>query len=170
MATSIFRAETKNLDELAKRFGKSRTAFTKVAREELNGYGRNVVQSIQRFAPRDKGNFASGFTYTVKKTEANTMALETTWTPRQRPKDLLWWLLRGTGIYGDRHRPITPKRAKFLAFPGANGQMVFRRSVRGMRGRDFLSQAHQDLGSMRRTVAQRIGALTIQMLTGRMGR
>lgn len=170
MATSIFRAETKNLDELAKRFGKSRTAFTKYARQELNQYGRLGVQFLQRDAPRDKGNFASGFTYKVEKTDGNTLATEIYWTPRDRPKELIYWLIKGTGIYGDRRRPITPKRAKFLAFPGSDGKMIFRRSVRGMRGRDFITPVHNQLAGLRRSLAQRVGALTIGLLTKRMGR
>lgn len=168
MATSIFRAETKNLDELAKRFGKSRTAFTKVAREEMNQYGRIVVQSIQKFAPRKEGNFASGFTYKVEKTQENTMRMLTTWTPRDRPKDLIYWLRFGTGIHGKYKRVIRPKGKKPFPIPVPGGT-AYRWSHRGMEGRDFIQAAFDDLPE-RRSLAQRIGALTVKTLLKRMGR
>lgn len=48
----------------------------------------------------------------------------------------------GTGLYGPRHRRITPKRAKFLVFTpkGARGK-VFARSVKGMPPNPFLTDA-----------------------------
>jgi len=168
MATSIFRAETKNLDELAKRFGKSRTAFTKVAREQLNSYGVNMVKNIQRDAPKKEGNFASGFAHKVEKRDG-AMQLSVTWTPRQRPKDLIWWLLRGTGIYGDRNRVIRPKGKKPFPIP-TEGGTIYRWSIRGMRGRDFITPVHEQMSTFRRSMAQKVGAMTMQMLLKRMGR
>lgn len=59
------------------------------------------------------------------------------------------WIHEGTGIYGPRRRPITPKSAKVLVFPsqkfGAKkgkfrGQVVVR-SVKGMRRNQFLKDA-----------------------------
>jgi hypothetical protein len=48
------------------------------------------------------------------------------------------YLHDGTGIYGPRGRPITPKRA--LVFR-VGGQLVFARQVRGIRGDKFLVNA-----------------------------
>jgi|SRR5699024_4644200 len=39
---------------------------------------------------------------------------------------------KGTGIYGPKGKPITPKRAKYLVFMGDHGQLVFAKSVKGM--------------------------------------
>lgn len=55
----------------------------------------------------------------------------------------------GTGVYGPRHRPITPKTAKVLVFPsGTYGAkrgkfkgLVVVRSVKGMRRNRFLKDA-----------------------------
>lgn len=48
----------------------------------------------------------------------------------------------GTGIYGPRHRPIRPKRAKFLRFrPKGGGRWVYARQVKGMRPNPFLTNA-----------------------------
>jgi len=51
------------------------------------------------------------------------------------------WVHDGTGIYGPRRRPITPKTSKVLAFTSASGDKVFVRSVRGMRRNQFLKDA-----------------------------
>lgn len=59
------------------------------------------------------------------------------------------YVRRGTGIYGPRRQRIVPKRAKALVFPSARygarrgkfaGKVVVR-SVKGMRGNDFLRPA-----------------------------
>jgi hypothetical protein len=40
---------------------------------------------------------------------------------------------KGTGIYGPKGRPITPKRAKFLRWVDVNtGKVMYRRSVKGV--------------------------------------
>ena len=50
----------------------------------------------------------------------------------------------GTGIYGPEKRPITPKTAKVLAFKGQDGQMIFRKNVRGMPARPYLKPAFEE--------------------------
>lgn len=169
MATSIFRAETKNLDELAKRFGKSRTAFTKVAREELNSYGANFVANLRNTSPKKEGNTASGFTHRVEKRDG-AMQLSVKWEPRDRPRDLIYWLRFGTGIYGKYKRVIRPKGKKPFPIPTEGGGTIYRWSIRGMKGRDFVEPAHEKLATFRRSMAQKIGALTMKTLLKRMGR
>ena len=59
------------------------------------------------------------------------------------------WIHDGTGLYGPRHRLITPKSGKVLVFPSARygakkGKfrgMVVVRSVKGMRRNQFLKDA-----------------------------
>lgn len=48
------------------------------------------------------------------------------------------WLDQGTGIYGPRNRPIRPVRAKYLRFTTRTGQVVYAKSVRGIRPTRFL--------------------------------
>ncbi|MCA1841581.1 MAG: HK97 gp10 family phage protein [Actinobacteria bacterium] len=50
-------------------------------------------------------------------------------------------VMKGTGIYGPRARPITPKRGKYLVFRGRDGGLVYARSVRGQRANPFLVNA-----------------------------
>lgn len=57
----------------------------------------------------------------------------------------------GTGIYGPRHRPITPKRASVLRWiPKGASKPAFARSVRGMRPRPYLVPALAAAGGRRR--------------------
>jgi len=52
------------------------------------------------------------------------------------------WVHDGTGIYGPRKMPITPKRAKALSFKSSTtGRRVTVRSVKGMRKNEFLKDA-----------------------------
>jgi len=52
------------------------------------------------------------------------------------------WVHDGTGIYGPRHQRIYPRTAKFLRFrPKGSRVFVYARSVAGMRGRPFLTDA-----------------------------
>ncbi len=48
----------------------------------------------------------------------------------------------GTGIYGPRHRMITPKHGRYLVFTPKGGKgVVFARAVRGMVPNPFLADA-----------------------------
>lgn len=54
----------------------------------------------------------------------------------------------GTGLFGPRHAPITPKNGNALVFKVA-GRTVFARSVKGAPGRPFLRTAmEQVVGSL----------------------
>lgn len=49
------------------------------------------------------------------------------------------WVQVGTGVYGPRRRPITPKRASVLRFRGKrDGQLLYRSSVAGQPGNPFM--------------------------------
>lgn len=48
------------------------------------------------------------------------------------------YLDQGTGIHGPRGRPIVPVRAKYLRFTTRTGQVVYAKSVRGIRPTKFL--------------------------------
>jgi hypothetical protein len=48
----------------------------------------------------------------------------------------------GTGVYGPRGVPITPKKGKVLVFTSRKtGQLVFAKSVKGMKGTPYLRDA-----------------------------
>jgi glycine/D-amino acid oxidase-like deaminating enzyme len=51
------------------------------------------------------------------------------------------YVMKGTGIYGPRGVPITPKRGQYLVFRGRDGGLVYAREVRGQRANPFLVNA-----------------------------
>ena len=52
------------------------------------------------------------------------------------------WVHDGTGIYGPRHQPIKPKRAKRLRFrPHGKSRYVYAKQVAGIRPNPFLRNA-----------------------------
>lgn len=50
------------------------------------------------------------------------------------------YIEEGTGIYGQKGKKITPKKAKVLAFK-VGGNLVFARSVKGIKARPFFRPA-----------------------------
>lgn len=52
----------------------------------------------------------------------------------------LWFQNDGTGIYGKYHRPIKPKRKKFLVFDIA-GKTIFAKQVKGVKGQHFVEDS-----------------------------
>lgn len=53
-----------------------------------------------------------------------------------------FWVHEGTGIYGPRHTPIVPKRARYLRFkPKGMAKYIYRKSVKGMKPNPFLVKA-----------------------------
>lgn len=57
------------------------------------------------------------------------------------PLDYAEAVHNGTGIYGPKGRPIRPRRGQYLRFVNQQGQVVYARQVKGVRGRPFLLQA-----------------------------
>lgn len=52
------------------------------------------------------------------------------------------WVHEGTGIYGPRHTPIVPKRARYLRFkPKGMEKYLYRKSVKGMKPNPYLVKA-----------------------------
>lgn len=61
------------------------------------------------------------------------------------------WVQTGTGIYGQRRRPIVPKRAKMLRFYGKrDGELLYLPSVKGQPANPFMLR-----GLIRGTAASR---------------
>ena len=73
---------------------------------------------------------------------------------------------KGTGIYGPRHRPITPKSAKVLAFK-AGGSMVFTKKVLGMKPRPFFKPGWQAAQPFIRSQFDQVTARLVAVMAGR---
>ena len=142
-----------------------------IALNELDKYGRAQVKMLQELAPEKKGLFAQGFTYSVKKSGPKLGELRVNWYPKDRPKGLLDWIVFGTGIYGPRRSPIVPKRKKFLAWQNPNtGQWNRRKSVRGMKPRNFVAEAWLKMSDARSDLYENIGKLIAERILDRSNR
>jgi hypothetical protein len=151
-----------NFDELRK----DKTVM-KSARKELDLYGRKVVNSARLLAPVDQGAFRNGIDYSLN----NEGQLKLVWKkPASRPRQLIDWILYGTGIYGPRNSPIVPKRAKFLQWRDKRGGFHRAKSVRGMKPRNFVQDAWDNTETDRRKLAQRVGRLIVDAMTSGRGK
>jgi len=106
----------------------------------LNEKGRLVENGAKRRAPVDTGRLRSSITTSMGTFNGKPAAFVGT------NVDYAIYVHEGTGIYGPRGAPITPKRGKFLVFRvRGSGVTVFARQVRGVRPRPFLKDALQDV-------------------------
>lgn len=152
-----------------KRLKKGQKQIVQSVEGEFDGYGRLLMQTMQKNAPRKTGTFASGMNYKVFGRGGANMELRVGWAPKGgQPKQLADWILFGTGIYGPRHRPIVPTKHKFLRF-SVGGRVVFAKSVRGMKKRNFVGQSWSDTAGARQAMIGRIGKILATAVTGARG-
>lgn len=162
---NLFSVETKGLqDKLKKLPPKVRKATLKAAEENLDEFGRIYVQTIQANIPRATGTTAASVRYQISGRGSEEMTLKVIAGSAERPKKLIEWLIFGTGIYGPRGTPIRPKRYKFLKFTARDGTLVYAKTVRGMKPRNFVKQTNEGMASYRRSLAQKIGRLAVTMI------
>lgn len=121
-------------------------------------YGRRVTAAAKREAPVDKGagRASIGFLLLIVPGVSVTFRVGT-------DLEYMRYQHEGTGIYGPKHRRITPVSAKVLRFPvkgvfgpvratksgrpgkrKGRGNIVFAKSVRGVPPNDFLVRALRD--------------------------
>lgn len=110
--------------------------------DTVDKYQRRVTALAKAGAPKDSGVGAAsiaGFT-----TRRGMRVVATIGTPLR----YMLWQHEGTGVYAGRGR-ITPKRAQALAFQpkgqrassGGPGRMVIVKSVKGVKGKPYLTTA-----------------------------
>lgn len=65
------------------------------------------------------------------------------------------WVNDGTGVYGERHSPITPTHAKFLrwkpyksAFSVSSDGFVYAKKVRGQRGQHMIEKTVEEVNQV----------------------
>lgn len=101
---------------------------------EVRRRGNLVLNAARREAPVRTGTLRGSLRMFVG-SEAGELAATI-----GSPLDYALYVHEGTGIYGPRHRPIRPVRARMLAWRD-NGQWHFAREVRGTRPNRFLERA-----------------------------
>jgi HK97 gp10 family phage protein len=58
-------------------------------------------------------------------------------------KEYALYVHEGTGIYGPKKRPITPRSGKMLAWKSKGGTWAFARSVKGIKPNPYMEKAYQ---------------------------
>ena len=115
--------------------GALRAVLTRASRNLLERDAALVAARARVLAPKDTGLLASRISYSVKGTTPETMeAIVIADVPYATAVE------KGTGIYGPTGRPIRPKRAKVMVFPGRRG-IVYAKTVLGQKPQPFLGPA-----------------------------
>lgn len=138
--------------------------FTKYIEAQLETLGKELQIEVMMRTPTDEGVLANSTRWAIYNRGTKNMELRISQGTPSRPKLLPMWLNFGTGIYGPRATPIVPVRAKALAFMGKGGNMVFAKSVRGMKPRPYIKEAWAATMNARRSVTKNIGRLITQFL------
>lgn len=101
-----------------------------------------VQAGAKRRAPVRKGRLRSSISATVYSYPTGPVGRVSTHV------NYAWFIMKGTGVYGPKHAPIYPKRAKFLKFkPKGRSKYVYVRSVKGIKPNPFLRNALDDIRS-----------------------
>lgn len=110
-------------------------AFDEGAKQFLSTAGQLVVSQAKRESPVDKGQLRQSIqAQEPSKVMGNWQAKVGSGLEYAKYQE------HGTGIYGPKGRPITPRNAKMLAFRAKDGRMIFARSVRGSKKREFMKK------------------------------
>lgn len=110
----------------------------------LEFYGRKARSNARRKAPVNTGHLRQsiGMNTSVRGTRI-FVRIGTDVRSKGAPYGLYQEL--GTGIYGPRKTPITPKKRQFLKFkPKGSDTFVYARSVKGSRGHHYLVRGLQE--------------------------
>jgi len=116
---------------------------------DLRRRGQRVLNAARRNCPVDEGRLRASLTMVIERVPGGLVARIGSNLKYAR------YVHDGTGIYGPRARPITPRNGRWLRWPvknnsgvgrrryagGATAAFMYARSVRGMRGRPFLRDA-----------------------------
>lgn len=102
---------------------------------QMTRIGRAVQSTAQQLAPVDTGRLRQSGDTEMRPGRGSLVARVGFYVRHA------WWVHEGTGIYGPRRRPITPRRARVLAWRDRRGGWRYARSVKGMRPHPFLRRA-----------------------------
>ncbi len=120
--------------ELQTRFARSPILMEQAAKTMLEAATFIAEGAAKESAPIDQGILRGSIHSKITKLNGELVGIVGTnleYAPYQE---------QGTGIYGPKGTPITPKRSRFLRFKTKSGQVVFARSVRGTRPKKFMAK------------------------------
>ena len=122
--------------DLQGRFAEANHELLEQRRESMRALGARYVELAQEEAPGGPG-----------RTVANQLGYQTFNNGeelgfRMTAGQIAKWHITGTGVYGPRHSPIVPVRAKFLHYFW-RGEEHFSRSVRGVPPNAYPGRAYR---------------------------
>lgn len=124
-------ASQKVLDRLKKAgplFDQAASAFLKKSALMAEGKAREL-------APRDKGTLGNSITHNGPHKSAGLFEVKVGTNVEYAPYHEF-----GTGLFGPKKAPITPKKGKFMRFKSKSGQIIFTKSIKGVRAKQFMKK------------------------------
>ena len=161
--TTLIQITSPQIADVGKRHKGFNQHLAQKMTQELEELGRLGVIALQNTTPKDQGNLSMSTKWAISDRGTRKMTLKISQGTGSRPKELPMWLNFGTGIYGPRHSPIVPKKAKFLHWSNSSGEH-FAKSVRGMRATHYIDKAWAIIEPMQRSAMTRVGQLLAQFL------
>jgi hypothetical protein len=101
----------------------------------VSGVTRDVLRTVENECPKRSGDTSRSFRSDVT-VRPNRRVVGRVYSD----DPVVTYLEKGTGLYGPRGRRIVPRNARALRFE-VGGQVIFRRSVRGMRPQPFMRRS-----------------------------
>lgn len=115
------------------RLKKAGPLFEEAVHALLNKSALMVISVAKQTAPSDRSTLRNSIDKGPVVKKQNTYSIEVGSNVEYAPYQEF-----GTGIYGPKKRPIYPRNARVLAFRARSGQMVFAKSVSGVKPKKFM--------------------------------
>lgn len=142
MAGFNFSVKVEGADEISKALMLKSSKVADNAQVKMLTMAALMVESeAKQKAPIDKGVLRSSITHKLEGSTGARMARVGT------NIEYAVYQEYGTGVFGPKGRPITPKRGRFLVFRGKDGNMVFARQVAGSPKREFMKKGTEYLSA-----------------------
>jgi hypothetical protein len=139
-----YRLTITGFTEVLEKFRHAEKLVEKETIAAVNGSTSILTNTIKRNAPHRYGQLAASFHAEPAKRVGNSIVGST-----GSNLDHAAYQEFGTGIYGPKRRPITPKRAPYLVFKTRDGKWIRTKSVKGVRplryAKRSLDQARGDI-------------------------
>lgn len=166
---TYFRVESKpTFRDLAGRFVKANQELSNIRRDEMKTLENQFIDLASEEAPGGPGHsVARGLKrrdLSGRFSSASSTSADGAIGFGVTPGKLGAWHIQGTGIYGPRGRLIVPVRAAALRFV-INGEVLFRKWVRGIKPNPFFERAHKRWLPLTRKALRRISTRWTEELT-----
>jgi len=163
----VVRITADEVKDMPRRMSKARAVVANATRQEMQAYGRKLVEVMKEEAPRKTGVLANSIRFKVTAQGTNKMELSVTAGNKQRPEVIIKTLL-----FGSKPHIIKPKRAGYPLkwVDPRTGRVIRAYKVRhpGTNSNNFMERALELTKKERAAMVDNIGRITMQkILIGR---